>query len=97
MHRYTRAAGMTWNAYYRDKMNRVVGIRPIRIDDVNFATRTTYFRLTRATLDYFAVILNAKILHIYLFFSFFSNVKYKKLLKLFTNSYGYFTFVDKIK
>lgn len=65
MHRYTRAAGMTWNAYYRDKMNRVVGIRPIRIDDANFATRTTYFRLT---LDYFAVILNAKISHIIHFF-----------------------------
>lgn len=27
MHRRTRAAAMTWNAYYRDKMNRSIGIR----------------------------------------------------------------------
>lgn len=55
MHCRTRAAGMTWNAYYRDKMNRVVGIRPIRIDDANFATAATYFRLARTTHDHITV------------------------------------------
>lgn len=39
---YTHA-GMTWNAYYRDKMNRVVGIRPIRIGDANFPDATDIF------------------------------------------------------
>jgi len=37
-------AAMTWNAYYRDKMNRLVGIWPIRMGDANFPTTPTYFR-----------------------------------------------------
>lgn len=48
MHCRTRAAGMTWNAYYRDKMNRVVGIRPIRIDDANFPTSHEHIFARRA-------------------------------------------------
>jgi len=62
MHCRTRDAGMTWNAYYRDKMNRVVGIRPIRIVDANFATATTYFRLARHYPRSYRCILEVKVI-----------------------------------
>lgn len=67
MHCRTRDAGMTWNAYYRDKMNQVVGIRPIRIDDAHFATAATHFPLARSTLDHVAVFQMQKSLHIHSF------------------------------
>lgn len=60
MHCRTRAAGMTWNAYYRDKMNRAIGIRPIRIDaDANFV-RDIFSRSARSAYDRNSAALSGK-------------------------------------
>ena len=69
---------MTWNAYYRDQMNRLVGIRQIRIRRCQFRDTQNIFSF-RCTLSSIAFCSNLSIKKIKLRIS-LSN-KNKKLLK----------------